>query len=83
MTLLSDLAAPKACHQIPLTNRERQIAALVCHALANKIIAQKLSISEGTVKQHLHAIYQKLGVPRRAGLIIALSDRTMRPAGVG
>ena len=58
-----------------LTKRERQVAVLTCDGLSNKTIAHKLCVTEGTVKHHLHSIYQKLGVPNKAGLIIAFSDR--------
>ncbi len=58
-----------------LTKRERQVAVLACDGLSNKTIAHKLCVTEGTVKHHLHSIYQKLGVPNKAGLIIAFSDR--------
>jgi DNA-binding NarL/FixJ family response regulator len=52
-----------------LTNREREVAALVCRGLSNKTIAHQLSITEGTVKQYVHAIYVKLGVRSRYELI--------------
>jgi two-component system, NarL family, nitrate/nitrite response regulator NarL len=55
-----------------LTARERQIAALVSNGLSNKIVAQKLNVAEGTVKVHLHKIFQKLGVQGRAALAFAL-----------
>ncbi len=61
-----------------LTKREREVAVLACDGLSNKTIAHKLSVTEGTVKHHLHAIYQKLGVPNKAGLIIALVPSGMR-----
>jgi two-component system, NarL family, nitrate/nitrite response regulator NarL len=54
-----------------LTNRERQIVALVCGGLSNKTIAHRLSLSEGTVKAHDHGIFQKLSVRSRCGLIVA------------
>jgi DNA-binding NarL/FixJ family response regulator len=53
-----------------LTKREQEIVALVCVGLANKIIARRLGISEGTVKSHLNQIYRKLGVQNRTTLII-------------
>ena len=56
-----------------LTERERQVAALVGQGLANKIIGRQLNIAEGTVKQHVHAICQKLGVQGRSKVIIAMS----------
>lgn len=47
---------------------ERQLAVLKCllQGKANKVIARELSIAEGTVKAHLWAIYQALGVNTRA-----------------
>jgi DNA-binding NarL/FixJ family response regulator len=57
-----------------LTDRERQIVALVCTGHPNKLIARKLQVREGTIKTHLHAIYVKLGIKNRATLIDVLSD---------
>jgi two-component system, NarL family, nitrate/nitrite response regulator NarL len=51
-----------------LTTREREIAMLVADGLSNKEIARRSSISEGTVKIHLHNAYQKLGVANRTSL---------------
>lgn len=47
---------------------DRQLAVLKCllQGKANKVIARELSIAEGTVKAHLWAIYQALGVNTRA-----------------
>jgi two-component system nitrate/nitrite response regulator NarL len=55
-----------------LTDREREVAALVCNGLPSKTVAQKLNVSEGTVKTHLHHIFQKLGVRGRSELPVAL-----------
>src|ERR1041385_7192591 len=49
----------------PLSGREREIMALVAQGYRNKEIARKLSISEQTVKNHLHNIFDKLGVSDR------------------
>jgi two-component system, NarL family, nitrate/nitrite response regulator NarL len=57
-----------------LSNRERQVADLVCCGLANKEIARNLGVLEGTVKTHLNSIFQKLHIRNRSALIIALSD---------
>jgi len=56
-----------------LTGREQQVVALVCEGLSNKAIAQKLKVSEGTVKCHLHKVFQKLGVQSRYSLLLALN----------
>jgi RNA polymerase sigma factor (sigma-70 family) len=58
-----------------LSARQQEIIRLVCEALSNGEIAKKLGVTEGTVKTHLHAIYEKLGVRSRTELMIALSDR--------
>jgi DNA-binding NarL/FixJ family response regulator len=48
-----------------LSEREREVLALVAEGLPNKLIARRLGISEGTVKAHLTSIYQALGVTDR------------------
>jgi DNA-binding NarL/FixJ family response regulator len=52
-----------------LTLREVEILRMVDAGLRNKEIANRLSISEGTVKVHLHHIFEKLGVPNRLELL--------------
>jgi DNA-binding NarL/FixJ family response regulator len=49
-----------------LTNRERQIMRLVSEGLSNKEIGRRLSITDGTMKVHLHHIFQKLDVSNRS-----------------
>lgn len=53
-----------------LTDRERQVVSLVCTGLKNKEIADRLFISESTVRHHLSSIFSKLGVACRLDLII-------------
>jgi two-component system nitrate/nitrite response regulator NarP len=55
-----------------LTRRRRQVAKLACRGLSNREIAEKLGLIEGTVKVHLHAIYEKLNIHSRTKLAIAL-----------
>ena len=52
------------------TARERQVLALLLLGMTNKQIAQDLRITEDTVKKHLQHIYRKVGVHRRALLMI-------------
>lgn len=54
-----------------LTRREEQVAQLVSQGLANKAVAGRLGLQEGTVKIHLHNIYRKLQVPNRTRLILS------------
>jgi len=55
-----------------LTNKEKQIAKLVKDGLKNSEIAEKLKITERTVKQHLSNIYEKLNIHDRVSLILLL-----------
>jgi len=48
-----------------LTQREREILCLVVDGASNKEIAQRLHITEGTVKNHLHHILEKLHLENR------------------
>ncbi|MFN2608764.1 MAG: response regulator [Acidimicrobiales bacterium] len=48
-----------------LSKREDQVLRLVAAGLANKQIARRLGISEGTVKAHLTSVFQRLGVSDR------------------
>ena len=52
-----------------LTPREIEVVRMVAGGLRNKEIAEKLAISEGTVKIHLHRSYEKLNVDSRLGLL--------------
>jgi two-component system, NarL family, nitrate/nitrite response regulator NarL len=54
-----------------LTSREAEIAHLVSRGLRNKEIARVLHLSEGTVKMHLHHIYQKLNLGGRTELALS------------
>lgn len=58
-----------------LTPREIEIVRMVASSLRNREIAVKLSISEGTVKVHLHSIYQKLRVKGRVELALYAQDK--------
>jgi two-component system nitrate/nitrite response regulator NarL len=51
-----------------LTDRERQIMRLVSEGLSNKEIGRRLNLTDGTIKVHLHNIFQKLEVSNRTAL---------------
>jgi len=53
-----------------LSNREKEIVRLVAQGLRNREISEKLFISEQTVKNHLHNIFDKLGVFDRLELAL-------------
>ena len=50
--------------------REKEVYELVCDGLGNGEIARRLFITEGTVKVHVHHIFDKLGVRSRTALAI-------------
>jgi CRP-like cAMP-binding protein/DNA-binding CsgD family transcriptional regulator len=49
----------------PLTAREQEVLGLVTQGLRNREIAQRLCISEQTVKNHLQNVFEKLGASNR------------------
>lgn len=55
-----------------LTPREREVALEVARGATNKEAARRLDISERTVKAHLGAVFEKLGVRDRLQLVLAL-----------
>ncbi len=55
-----------------LTDTEKEVAALICLGCRNKEIAQKLKVSEQTVKSHCNRIYKKAGVTDRLQCAIKL-----------
>lgn len=56
--------------KVNLTKKEREIVSLICHGFRNKEIAQKLDISEQTVKSHCNRIFKKVGVSDRLQLAL-------------
>lgn len=66
--LMSRLATPQheSSKTLPhLSDRELEVLGLVSHGMANRAIADRLSISENTVKYHMKNILQKLDVQNR------------------
>jgi DNA-binding NarL/FixJ family response regulator len=54
-----------------LTAREREVAACVAAGLPNRQIAQRLCLSTATVKDHVHRILVKTGLPNRTAIAAA------------
>jgi DNA-binding NarL/FixJ family response regulator len=65
----------KGSERSPLTMREREIVALVAQGYKNKDMAVKMFISQQTVKNHIHNIYEKLGVSDRLALALYAIDK--------
>lgn len=63
-------ADPEAASISLLTERELEVIDLVCEGLRNKQIAQRLHISESTVRHHLTSIFNKLDLSDRFTLVL-------------
>lgn len=55
-----------------LTKREREVFELLIKNLTTKEIAEKLKISEKTVRNHISNVMQKLGVKGRSSAVVEL-----------
>jgi predicted ATPase/DNA-binding NarL/FixJ family response regulator len=73
---------PDRPEQVPLTPRERQVAALVASGRTNRQIGRVLGISEKTAEVHLHHVMSKLDVRSRAEVAAwAVTHHLSAPAG--
>ena len=61
---------PEAAKIAGLTQREREVIALLAEGLQNKDVSERLHITDNTVRRHLAAIFDKLGVETRLELVI-------------
>ena len=79
MDKLANLRNPRGAEQArpaaDLTRREREVLALICQGHDDKAIAEKLSLSGNTVRNHVAGIYAKLGVNRRAAAVVWARER--------
>ena len=62
-----------------LSARELQVVRAVSAGLRNRVIAEQLGIAEGTVKLHLHNIYEKLGIDSRLELMLLATRAGITP----
>jgi DNA-binding NarL/FixJ family response regulator len=56
------------------SNRELEVLNMLCLGLSNRHIASKLYISENTVKNHLHNVYNKLGISNRTQAVATVTQ---------
>jgi DNA-binding NarL/FixJ family response regulator len=66
---------PLSAQEFGLTHRQLEVLELVLRGLPNKRIAQLLALSEQTIKEHISAILNKLGVSNRVEAITLLQGR--------
>jgi DNA-binding NarL/FixJ family response regulator len=64
---------------VQLTNREREITALIADGLSNKEIATRLTIATYTVKSHVHNILEKLALHSRLQISAHAHKASMSP----
>jgi len=82
--IISQLVRPGVAEEkntTPLTRREQEILALVAAGFHNKEIANRLCVSDNTVKTHLLSIYRKLGVSGRMAAAIQYFHQSGAKAG--
>ena len=60
-----------------LTRRQVEVARAAVSGLSNKELAQQLGVSEGTIKNHLHAIYERLQLDGRLALLLYLKEKAL------
>ncbi|MBI5719581.1 MAG: response regulator transcription factor [Burkholderiales bacterium] len=61
-----------------LTERHRTVLSLLARGMSNKSIARELDITEGTVKQHVSAIFREMAVASRTEAVYLLATRGVR-----
>ncbi|MDN2566678.1 response regulator transcription factor [Aquibium sp. A9E412] len=66
-----------------LTPQQTRVLAMLGEGLLNKQIAYELGVSEATIKAHVSAVLQKLGVDSRTQAVIQLSKIASEPAATG
>ena len=64
--------APNGMHELGLTPRQTEVLELIAQGKPNKAICRALNIAGATVKVHVAAIYQVLGVSNRTEAVLAL-----------
>lgn len=62
----------------PLSDREREVAACLCEGFSNKAIAERLFLSENTVKTHLQRLFSKLDVKQRTEAVHRLRELSVK-----
>jgi DNA-binding CsgD family transcriptional regulator len=60
-----------------LTEREKQVAALLLKGRTSKLIAAELYLSENTVKTHIKSIYSKFGIKKKSELFSFMMGKTI------
>jgi DNA-binding CsgD family transcriptional regulator len=67
------LGAPEPTDRPRLSQRELEVAMMICEGLPDKVIAHRLGVEPSTVRTYLKRIFDKLGVHRRSGIAAMLA----------
>lgn len=76
-SMAGDLPNSRRQARLGLTNREQQLIPMIARGMTNKEIAAHLSLSEQTIKNHVHRILRKTGVEDRLSVFEACQTRTL------
>lgn len=68
-------STPQGPEITDLTDRMRQVLSLIAQGLSDQEIAGKLGLTQNTIRNHVSAIYNKLGVHRRSAVIVWARER--------
>jgi DNA-binding CsgD family transcriptional regulator len=71
--------APRLSDLGLLTDREREVLALICEGRSDAEMSAMLKLSQNTVRNHIASLYRKIGVSRRAAAIIWAQERGITP----
>ncbi len=65
---------PPEQRNISLTEREKKVLQHICEGLSNREIAERLFVTEQTIKVHVNHLFKKYEVPNRVRLVLATHD---------
>jgi len=68
---------PRASDLELLTDREREVLALICEGRSDAQMSEMLSLSQNTVRNHIASLYRKIGVNRRSAAVIWARERAI------
>ncbi len=71
--------APRVSDLEMLTDREREVLALICEGRSDAQMGATLKLSQNTIRNHIASLYRKLGVNRRTAAIIWARERGITP----
>jgi DNA-binding CsgD family transcriptional regulator len=72
---LTTLLVPRSSDLDVLTDREREVLALICEGRSDAQMGTMLTLSQNTVRNHIASLYRKIGVNRRSAAIIWARER--------